>query len=170
MNYNATRIKNWRIVFAKQDRQLFWSRYVPNMHFNHCELVGRDDFGWLVVRPMNAAVQILMLGREVNELPEDWIPQSKDVKVLRAKHHKAKRPRVICFAPWTCVEVCKAHLNISCWWVGTPDQLYTYIKHNGKPPLWWSVKNIVLSSAMSIMMLISSSAIYAVRGVYEWFS
>lgn len=153
-NYESTLIRNWRIVFAKQGMELFWNRFVPGMHFNHCELVGRDDFGWCLIRPINAAVQVRMLGASVHSYPENWMEQDEDVCVLVPKRFAAKRPRVICFAPWTCVEVCKAHLNISCWWITTPDQLHDYIKAKGKPGLKWKLKNIVLSAMLTGIMLL----------------
>lgn len=145
MSYDAIKIKNWRAVFTNHSSRNWWFGLVPGQKHTHCELVGNDGFQWLLVTPHNASIKMESLANNINTTPEQWIGDTEGMEVVIAPRFAPRRPRVVLFSTWTCVEVCKAVLNISCWYVVTPDQLCEYLKQKGKPSRWWKLKQITIS-------------------------
>lgn len=147
-------VKDWYVIFEDQGKVSVWGMFAPGARFTHCELVGRDSERWITVRPINAGVKLVTTQIPASHNVTDLFEETEAMAMVKAPRFKKKKPRVILFAPWTCVEVCKATLGCGCWYVVTPDQLYQYISMGGNPPAKWKVKNIAFGFCAHIMAVI----------------
>lgn len=162
------RVRHWRLVLESGKMPTLWRLFAPNSTWSHCEMWGRDEYGWMVVRPSKASVNIYTLPIGANEKPEDVIP-ADGVLVIKAKRFKHPNPRVIYFAPWTCVEVCKAVMGIACWYITTPDHLGLYVAAGGSLPLKLKAKMIMHSFLIYALALPVTALVSACQiGVRAW--
>lgn len=161
MNYEVIKVRDWRLIFTGNSPRNVWFRMIPKQRFTHCELVGTDGFCWVSVLPANAAFTVQTLAYPADLKPEQWkeagvLPSNLDIEVVKPPRFRPKRPRVFLFAPWTCVEVCKAALNMSHWYIVTPDQLHQFTAVKGRVSVAWKIKNIGIAIAAHTIAIVSN--------------
>lgn len=145
-------VRDYHIVFEKQDNQQLWRCLMPNAKFTHCEAIGRDSFSWVIIRPVRASIKVITTCVKADQEIADILAVD-GVSVVKSPRFKSKRSRVILFSPWTCVEVCKSLIGLGCWYIVTPDQLHEFLINRGKVSRWWKIKNIVYGFTAHIAAL-----------------
>lgn len=161
--YECIRLREWRAVFTDRSPRNWWFKLMPKSEYTHCDLIGNDGFGWVLVTPKNASIAIYTLVNDINTTPEEWAKEFDDVEVVKTRKFASKAPRVILFSTWTCVEVCKSILGIGEWYLVTPDQLHYYLKMDGKVSKWWKAKNMAFSALAHLLAVPLSLIIAIVR-------
>lgn len=120
------RVRDFKLVFEQGKHVGARNFFDRNCIYNHCELIANDGFGWIIVRSDNGYLKIFTLPLPIEADPIKILEQQRTVTAISVKRFKKSGLRVVYLGPWTCVEVCKAMIGLSCWWITTPDMLLDY--------------------------------------------
>lgn len=124
---------DWYVVYHSRQQDNWWSRRLK-AGFQHCWLVKSVQYGpqpsdilWVHVDPSLPFISV-----EVDFYPEP--PWVRDHSMTVQRVIGAHRPTVrewFSIGPPSCVEIAKACLGISAFFVRTPWQLYQHIQKRG---------------------------------------
>lgn len=160
------RVKDFKLIFEQGKHKGVWGLFDPQSKYSHCEMLANDGFGWILIRSHRAQLKIYTLPLMVDADPSPRLGEKDGITVISTRRFKQSGLRVTYLGPWTCVEVCKAMMGLSCWWITTPDMLLAFCSADNKG-VKLSRKYVAKSMARSSIMYLSAPFVALISVIYK---